>query len=170
MTDKNLLLNLAPYKINGVVHVGAGKGEYARYYHRLGVHQVLWVEKKMGLYSDLYLGTRNFGMIQKILIENLSNKTDIRAKTKTFKDLWREHAASINVETNELLHLACKNNQTEVLTGLEEMLGYFKYVIISKKDEDETANLALEAYLGNRGFSLDSFAGENSEERFFVRK
>ena len=51
---KSLKLDLEPFKVNGVVHVGAGVGDFAEYYHKLGVHKVLWIEAVLDKYNLLY--------------------------------------------------------------------------------------------------------------------
>ena len=163
MSDKTLNLELGNLKINGFVHVGAGTGEYARYYHRLGVSQVMWLEATTGLYPMLYENTKSFGMDQRIFMENLGVE-------KTFKTVWREHAPFItNLDGHDALHIACKANQIKILDGFEDLFDIFQYVIISKHaSENESEDDAVEEHLGKMGFALTSFSADY-DQRLFVR-
>lgn len=159
MTDKTLALDLVEYNINGIIHVGANTGEYARYYHRLGIHMVMWLEANKSLYPLLYENTKNFGMNQRIFMENLANRS--------FKSVWREHAAFIdNIRGYDALHIAGGQNQKKILEGFEDMLELFKLVVISSKAENEEEDNDTVVFLSKNGFHLTSFSTEYSERLF----
>lgn len=159
---KQLQVDLEPLNVNGVIHVGAGTGDYAKNYHDLGIHQVLWIEADTSLYTALYEGIKSYGMEQKILITEL----DLVSKppgVKSFKTLWRENASYINPYTYDMLHIACKTKHDEILGGFSFLLENFKEIVLSQDCENEK----VERTLNSKGFFLDSFT---DNERLFIKR
>ncbi len=158
MTEKRLNLDLTPFNFNGVVHFGAGTGDYAKYYHRLGIHQVLWMAEKKD-YVALYENIRHFGMDQTILTPEPNTP---------FLSIWRQNASYIDPYSYDLLHLTKEagSNQLQIINGFDYLIENFKAVVVShsvREADDES----LESLLDNLGFKLDSFSGE---ERLYVKK
>lgn len=160
---KTLQLDLTPYNINGIIHVGAGTGEYAKYYHDLGVYKVLWVEKEDYLYSPLYEATNRYGMKQDIVIAELSNRDE--RNEQRFLSVWREKAAYMDVETYDCLHLECKQNHTKVLEGFGHLLESVKIIVMSNCPDEKSAG--VEDMLKSRGYFLTSYT---DKEKLFVRE
>lgn len=148
--NKNLFLPLEKYNFNGIVHVGAETGEYANYYHKLGIYKVMWIEKNKNLHSSLYQHTSRFGMKQLYYMVNLSNVST--NESLTFKDLWRKNAAYIDIESYDLLHIATNKNIKEIIEGFENFKEVFRAIVLSKNYSNED-----ESYLNSLGYSESDF-------------
>jgi tRNA A58 N-methylase Trm61 len=158
-------LNIAPLNVNGVIHVGAGAGQMAEYYHKLGVHKVMWLEKNNHNYSTIYANVIKFGMKQKVTEVEIANETVESSNKKRFVDLWRETAAHMQLETYDMITVDCRDNQLDILKSFEFLLDDFRVIAFTCpsgfKTEEET-----EIYLKGKMFNLVVF---NSTERLYVK-
>lgn len=119
---------------NGVIHVGANIGEMAPYYHKEGIHKVMWIDKDHGKYKELYQATAPYGMHQLYFTAELYNAEEVGGKT-TFKHLWRTHSAKIDIETYDFLCMDIKADTRHVLDGFEDFLGLMKHVAVRPGSE-----------------------------------
>ena len=144
-----LIPDLEAFKFNGVIHVGGDYGASAQRYHGIGIHKVMWIEKDSKKYTSLYEETKRFGMKQ------VTHLTDLN-ETK-FKQLWRDNAAYMDVDTYDLLHFTEENsNLVPILEGFEDFLQGFRAVLINaNSDNDEHATWLSE----NTNFHLVSRCG-----------
>lgn len=168
MSVKKLHLNLEPFEINGVVHVGADTGQFAGYYHSLGIHKVLWIERQGHKYGSLYANTCRYGMKQRIINAHLHDHDD-PPSVKKFITLWRQNAAYIDIDTYDMLHIVSRSNRKEILNGFEFLLAGFNLIVFSNSNDSDIEE--LESLLDAQGFKLDCHAeGEEVNEYLFVRK
>lgn len=144
------LPSLESLQFNGVIHIGAGLGEYVKNYYDLGIHQVVWVERDESLYKELYANTCKFGMKQLYLFQFVSGKNDF--KEMTLKNLWRKNSCDIDIETYDLLVLDIKENLGEIFDGLENFKDNFKHVITTHVD------LQFHEYMDFNGYKLDVYS------------
>jgi hypothetical protein len=169
-TDKHFKIDLSEYNINGVVSVGAGRGEFARCYHRLGVHQVLWVEQKGYLYGPMYDHIKQFGMEQQQHMVQLMDYDD-HPQVRKFLTLWRENAGQIDPYVYDLLHISCKQNRRQIIEGFSFLIDNFKYIVLTGGDGGDFDWFG--ETLGQAGFNLDSRVIDfehNSSEALYVKK
>ena len=148
MNKKSLNLDLNPYQINGVIHVGAGTGAYADYYHKLGIHKVLWLEAQGHLYGTLYSNTCQYGMNQKILTGAQILGHDALPSVKKLVTLWRENASFLDMESYDLLHIGCSKNHLQILEGCDFLLSNFRAIVFSAGDLTEEVH----SFLSNKGY------------------
>lgn len=147
MIKKSLSLDLTPYQVNGVIHVGAGKGAYANYYHKLGINKVLWLEKQGHLYRDLYSNTCQYGMEQKILMTQLHGE-DAPPLVKKLLTVWRENASYLDMDTYDMLHVACQSGHLQILQGCDFLLDNFKIIVFSSGHLSDS----LRTFLSEKGY------------------
>lgn len=165
---------MEPYDINGVVHVGASRGEFAEFYHKLGVNKVLWIEKSENKYGELYTNTCKFGMDQRILTAEVSSKDEYPSGSKRFLTLWRENASFIDIDTYDVLHVACAQNRIEILEGFEFILDGFKEIVFTGGEGYDLET--LKEWLGYKKFFSHSFiitdnsSDEAANEFLFVKE
>lgn len=146
-------LDLTPYNINGVIHVGANEGEYAEFYYKLGVHQVMWIEQNKNLYNTLYANTCRYGMKQLYYFESLSNaiSMDQDVNTTYFKYLWRQNIVDIDIETYDALVIATDKDVENIIIGFENLLVNIKTIVLLKPVD------YIEHFMNNKGYELESY-------------
>lgn len=153
MQESKLYLPIEYYKINGIIHVGANIGQYAKYYHQLGVAQVIWIEQYGHLDKELYLNTSKFGMRQLYYNARLSDVDNIDdGNCMRFKTLWRQQAHDIDIETYDMLHVATSTDMQKIVEGFDNFKSNFRIVVISN-DPDQTCK----TYMDSIGYTLDEF-------------
>lgn len=167
MKNKTTLdTDLTPLNINGVIHVGADEGQTAGYYHKLGVNRVMWFEKDSKRYNKIYPNTAKYGMKQNYLEAELSDMT--AGSKKAFIDVWRENASFIDVDTYDLLNVACKSNQIEILKGFDFHLKGFRAIVFTDLDVDAFAfNDDIQKFMESNGFKSVMFS---TTEKLFIRE
>jgi len=168
--DKYFKIDLSQFNINGIVHVGAGEGEFARCYHGLGVHQVLWIEKKEQLYAPLYNNTKMFGMKQEQHMACLSEVHRPDLGVTNFLSLWRDK--SFDPYTYDLLHIACSKNQVKILEGFSFLIENFKEVVFTGSPAASWDPVS--DYMESNGFVMSEFVPSHDDsvenEWLFVKR
>ena len=158
--EKDFLLEeLDNLEVNGVISIGAKKGEFAGAYHKLGIHKVLWIEKDISLYNELYQNASKYALKHNFLMNEVSNKT--ADNTTTFKSLWRENAAYIDIESYDMIHFDISENIQECLEGFENFQQGFRVITTSKE-----ISSSAEEYIESLGYVLTEFV-EN--QKLFVK-
>jgi hypothetical protein len=126
-------ISLKQYNIepNGVIHVGAGAGQMARYWYDEGVYQIVWIEKNHNIYKELYKNTSPFGMQQLHYIQELNDSNDNSLTNSVgFKTFWRRNIVDIDIETYDLLYVNTKHNANKIIDGFQDLLKYMKHIIL----------------------------------------
>jgi len=170
--NRHVRLDLEPFNVNGVIHVGADQGQFADYYHKLGVNKVLWVEKDEYKYKDIYSATCKFGMDQQILICHLM-ESDAPPLVKKFLTIWRENGPFIDMDTYDLLHIATAHDRWKIVQGFDFLLDFFKEILITddKPHPDHDFADTMQSLLGPKGFTLNTHTcSEGRNEFLFGRK
>lgn len=165
---KSLHFDMSQYNVNGVLHIGAGTGEFAKYYHELGVNKVLWIEQHGHKYGSLYSNTCAFGMDQKILTAQCMD-VDTPPHVKKMVTLWRENAAYLDIDTYDVLHVASSKCRIQIIEGCDFLIDGFKEIIFSGAEDEDREALGM--FMEKKGFVLSTWAShDGSEEFLFVRK
>lgn len=168
--NRHVHLDLEPFNVNGVIHVGAGEGEFADYYHKLGVNKVLWLEKDEHKYKDIYASTCKYGMDQQILITNVLDYD--ATGYKKFVTLWRQNGSYIDMDTYDLLHVAAHPDRLMIMEGFDFLVDFFKEILFTDKlDMPDPGQIApLESYLARKGFVLHSHICESGRNEFLFSR
>lgn len=165
-TANKLRVDLTPLNINGVVHIGAGSGDMAGFYHRLGVHKVMWVEKNPALYVSLYSNVMKYGMSQSVTNIEISDESSVDGKRVKFIDMWRSKAPFMELNTYDLINISCKDKQLEIIKSFDFLLDDFRAIVFGCPGGFESEE-AMEKHLKSKGFNLAVF---NDQERLFVKQ
>ena len=118
---------------NGVIHIGAGKGELVGYWYKEGVYQVTWIEKNTQFYDKLYQNCSKYGMKQLYYCHNIGFRDNTNLNMFRFKSFWRKYAVDIDIETYDLLYLGCKKHIGGILDGFEDLLNNFKHIVLKQE-------------------------------------
>ena len=144
--------NLSELNFNGVINIGSKDGHYAKHYYELGLYSALWIDKNLKYDAALYNNTKNIGMKQQYYFTEISNIDS--DNTLRFKSFWRANAASIDIETYDLLHLDIKNNHIDVIKSFDNLITNFRAIVITKNH-----NFELQTFLEQNKFNLESYTG-----------
>jgi hypothetical protein len=68
-----------------------------------------------------------------------------------------------------MLHVACWQSQLEVLKGFDDLLDFFKVIVISQSNDFEDQPYYIQQLLDKHGFQLESFSTDH-KELLYVKK
>ena len=158
---KKLDLSINQYNINGIIQFGSNTGELSNYYHSIGVHKVLWIDKTSENYSSLYDTTRKFGMEQ--------NYAFFDTSIIAFKEWWRKNVSWCDIESYDMIYLSQTENQKKTISGFENLLGTIKLVYFANGIENDCHIFLLE-----NGYQIYEYKTSNTNhvygECYYLKK